>query len=62
MKLYIVFQFVILSCFLTTSVLAQTVEQKIADENIKPPSIYKRKRVEYDLYIGDTIVNYTGRK
>ncbi len=43
------------------SVFAQTIEKRIANENIKPPSKYQGKRVEYDLYIADTMVNFTGK-
>jgi CopA family copper-resistance protein len=51
----------LLICFFSSAAFAQTVETKIANENIKPPSGYKGKGVEYDLYIADTMVNYTGK-
>ena len=51
----------LLICFFIIPSFAQTIESKIAAENTKPPSAYKGKRVEYDLYIADTMVNYTGK-
>jgi CopA family copper-resistance protein len=50
----------LLICFSVPS-FAQTIESKIGTENTKPSSTYMGKRVEYDLYIADTMVNYTGK-
>ncbi|HEV8081233.1 MAG TPA: multicopper oxidase domain-containing protein [Chitinophagaceae bacterium] len=51
----------VLSCLINISLFAQTIEKKIAGENVKPPSGYQGKRVQYDLNIADTMVNYTGK-
>lgn len=61
MKINIAFLAVIFTCFFSVPLFAQTVEKRIAEENSKPTSPYKGKRVEYDLYIADTTVNYTGK-
>lgn len=62
MKINMVYPAVIFTCFFTISLFAQTVEKRLAAANSKPASQYKGKRVEYDLYIADTMVNYTGKK
>ncbi len=62
MKKNIVHLIVVVTCFFNIAAFAQTIEKKIANENVKPPSGYKGKRVAYDLNIADTMVNYTGKK
>ena len=53
---------VIGTCFFNTLLFAQTAQTNTAAEGSREPSQSRGKKVEYDLYIGDTMVNYTGKK
>lgn len=53
---------VIAACLASTFISAQTIQAKKVDEVLQKGAAYKGKTVVYDLYIDDTIVNYTGKK